>query len=471
MLRALLLLLLTLSLVQPLISPASSLYTVTALNSEEAECFELYFVNAIYFMNSTGVFKGFLETPANYSSPPYRQEVHILYMWGNTTFNRSDEAVEIWACNGTSGGFIAKVRICGRSMHSALEIIKEAYRDPNYGKLYDEIDVPRNITSKYLLEPATVIVEKVKPEFEEWISREKGVLPSNMSKLSLAVDAAFFIYNIFIEYNPSALPRTMEEVIEKREGDCDDMSRILLNLLWSYGIPAKIAQGYVYLNLSMESPVGSSLYIFEDAGPHAFVMAYIPGLGWIPLDFLAGSMLVYPFVFEGETVFTNISKELVEEVEELHRKHVFVQMMSLLNAKEFRELTREDRDFSRLALWAMSRVVLRAAQLSGLQPTEPMPRTVTETVTLTKTLTETVTHMEATIVEKESTRTITETTTVEVTRTVEHTKTVTVALEEVTTITYSCTTTLLHAPILPLYASAVAVIVIAVLMYIAAQRR
>ena len=375
--------LLLLALLAPPLAAAPPIAAGTVYAAGSDQCFELYFVNAIYFINSSGVFQGFLETPVNYTSPPYRQEVHVIYLWGNATFNSSEEAVQLSAGNGTAGGFVARIRICGRGLGEAYEILKKAFRNPAYGKEYDSRPIPSNVSKKYLLKPMEVVAEKVKPEFEKWLRREKGVEPGEMSRISLAVDAAYFIYAVFIEYSPSALPRTMEQVIESRRGDCDDMSRILVNLLWSYGIPAKIAQGYVYLNLSMQSPVGRSLYIFRDAGPHAFVMAYVPGFGWVSLDFLAGSMIIYPFIFEGETVYTNITEQQVEEVVEMHRRHVFVQMMSILGREEFEKLSLGGRDLSRVALWAMSRIMARAAELSGVGGGVATTVTRTRTVTVT----------------------------------------------------------------------------------------
>jgi len=69
---------------------------------------------------------------------------------------------------------------------------------------------------------------------------------------------------------------TLDEVIKDRKGDCDDISRILVNLLHYYGIPAVMVSGYVFINgFEISIPLENVTYVFNNNGPHAYVMAYL----------------------------------------------------------------------------------------------------------------------------------------------------------------------------------------------------
>ena len=127
---------------------------------------------------------------------------------------------------------------------------------------------------------------------------------------------------------------------KEKKGDCDDMSRVLVDLLRSYGIPAVIAYGYVIIESKWLKhyviPVENTTYIFHYAGPHAFTIAYVPGLGWMPVDLLAGSMIVYPFVFENFSASTEVNKTAVEEFKNMSKKLVAIQLIAALSKDEYK---------------------------------------------------------------------------------------------------------------------------------------
>jgi len=74
-------------------------------------------------------------------------------------------------------------------------------------------------------------------------------------------------------------------VYEKRIGDCADQSTFIVTLLRMLGIPSLIALGLVYSPLAdyeiNEYHLG---LIRKGFNLHAFVLAYVNNMGWIPID-------------------------------------------------------------------------------------------------------------------------------------------------------------------------------------------
>jgi hypothetical protein len=251
----------------------------------------------------------------------------------------------------TSGGtptyayVLLEVRVCSPRYDEVLSLLKavimvpQAFLTPVRQELGEG---PRS----YLGTPPQVVTSVVVRDFEEWLRTMPWYYAvANVSSypLVLAVYAARFIYGgNYIRYSPSLLPRTTEEVVERREGDCDDMSRVLLSLLWYYGIPATIAYGFVAIpGYAANSTVGSFTYVFSNGGPHAFVLAYVADYGWISLDLLAGSLLTYPVAIWGLSSEVLVRREEVEEVEKLHRAIIGRQLMASLEVLDPRDLTTE----------------------------------------------------------------------------------------------------------------------------------
>ncbi len=195
-----------------------------------------------------------------------------------------------------------------------------------------EEPLPEDVVRDYLREPHPKVVELVLPEFRKWLSNTTGSEVGDLSSFSkawLAVKAAEFTYGYYITYSPSLIPREFEEVLESRRGDCDDMSRVLINLLWALGIPARIDYGYVYLDWEGGGRIGNSYMFFEDAGPHAWVSAYVPSLGWVSLDFLAGANIVHPALVTGFTSEGYISREDIEEMVEFQERNRYVEYVKV----------------------------------------------------------------------------------------------------------------------------------------------
>ncbi|WP_407270986.1 transglutaminase domain-containing protein [Radiobacillus sp. PE A8.2] len=66
------------------------------------------------------------------------------------------------------------------------------------------------------------------------------------------------------------------EVLEKREGVCQDYTHVMLALCRYRGIPTRYVSGYIY--------VGENAALRGDAATHAWVEFHVPTLGWIGID-------------------------------------------------------------------------------------------------------------------------------------------------------------------------------------------
>ncbi len=170
------------------------------------------------------------------------------------------------------------------------------------------------------------VINVVRKAFNDWLAMH-GLGTGVMSKARLAVYAALFIYRKYIKYTLSPIPHSVNETVSTRRSDCDDMSRVLTELLWSYGIPALMAYGFLVANLTKPFIVneGRIHNYFIDVGLHAFVIAYLPGIGWISIDLLAGSLITHPFIFYRITNDTSVPKNIGKEL---------MKYYNLVNAKE-----------------------------------------------------------------------------------------------------------------------------------------
>ena len=252
----------------------------------------------------------YFEIPTNYSDGTLNQTVYIVAYGGDVTLvgNDSNVTAQIKVFNGSYGFVVVRIK---QTFLNLTSVVLEISRNPKaFADVEDEI--PQGIREKYVKKPVDIIKRKVVPDFTKWL-KERGYSINNVSKAFLAVQAAIFIYlSGYIRYNASALPRTLADIVNKHQGDCDDMSRVLMNLLWYYGIPAKMEYSYVYLPLNMTMPIEGSYMRFLNAGPHAYTLMYIPTVGWVSLDFLAGARLNNPSLVEGESLTAEITEKQLE---------------------------------------------------------------------------------------------------------------------------------------------------------------
>lgn len=72
---------------------------------------------------------------------------------------------------------------------------------------------------------------------------------------------------------------SVQEVFQSRQGVCQDFAHLQIACLRMMGIPARYVSGYIVT----EPPPGQRRQIGTDAS-HAWVSAFIPGIGWLDLD-------------------------------------------------------------------------------------------------------------------------------------------------------------------------------------------
>lgn len=302
---------------------------VVAIQSSQDRLY-FYYVDIAEVTQARGYSEGYFEIPINYSDGLYNQKVFLVSYGGNVSLVRvgGNTLFKVLMFNGTRGYLILNITV-EHDRSRELGLITYL-RFSNDTKAY-ALPYPEEVLSKYVLDPDPLVVKYVIPEFESWLKERYRIsLPTNISKTYLAVRAAEFIYGrYFIRYNASALPRTTKEVIESRQGDCDDMSRILLSILWYYGIPAKIVYGYVYLPYDEIVEIYGSYIRFINAGPHGFVIAYVPEVGWVSLDFLAYARLYYPVLITGESTNTQVTEESLNQIKEEYSKQTYIELIAV----------------------------------------------------------------------------------------------------------------------------------------------
>jgi len=278
--------------------------------SPPIECHDVVLLQAFNVTKSLVNASIELYHPINISLGEIRQEVHTLAAYGTSRGF-------IYTHRGAKGvvGYLASyVRICYPRGSWMIRQFQLLFADPS---LYSQYSIPRNL-SKYIGEPEKAIIE-VDRAFSEWLYRN-GIELSQLSYASLAIHAAYFIY-VYIRYSPSPIPHSVAQTIKTRRGDCDDMSRVLTEMLWSYAVPAQMVYGLVLINMSRPYRISFEglKATFIDLGPHAFVVAYLPPLGWSSLDLLAGSLLTHPFIFVKVTMDTRVPKNVSRHMHWLWR--------------------------------------------------------------------------------------------------------------------------------------------------------
>ncbi|MEM2020923.1 MAG: transglutaminase family protein [Zestosphaera sp.] len=313
-----------------------TVFTASAAGATSGEAkyerLDFMYIDVAEITYALGVSEGYFEAPINYSDPHYMQVVRVVEVGGDAVVERlgNETVFKLPISDGVKGYVVLNVTVTYDASKELGVVAQALYlKDVT---LYNN-PYPEDVTSRYILPPNVRVVEVVVPSFEEWLGRE---LPPNynvsrVSKTYLAVWAAYYVYGGYlIRYNASSIPRVLEEVLETREGDCDDMSRVLLSLLWHYGVPAKIQYGYVYLRgFDYESEVYGSLTRFINTGPHAYVVIYVPDVGWVSVDFLAYARLIHPTLVTGESTYTNVSKEDISAIEEEHAAFKYLELIEV----------------------------------------------------------------------------------------------------------------------------------------------
>lgn len=83
------------------------------------------------------------------------------------------------------------------------------------------------------------------------------------------------------EFDPHAttVSTSVDEVLQRRRGVCQDFAHLMLACLRGHGLPARYVSGY----LLTDPPAGEPRLMGVDAS-HAWVAAHVPGCGWVEFD-------------------------------------------------------------------------------------------------------------------------------------------------------------------------------------------
>ncbi len=306
----LIVLLIMITLVVPIVtssSGSSNHYIRLSNYGVKEECHEYYFIDLVYFRNSSIDLNITLDIPINLSLGSIKQESHVVI-----GTNESNGRLKIGPrTRNLLTYLITYVKVCYPDHTWALGQVLSLTREPT---LYSSYSVPHDLISKYVGRAEPIIYDVVRKDFINFLNSRSYSI-NNLSKAGLATYAAMFIYLYYINYTPSAIPHNVTETVKTGRGDCDDMSRVLTELLWSYGVPAVMAEGFVVLRIkkTLVSTYGLITRDLTNLGPHAFVIAYLPGIGWSSVDLLASSLLFYPFIFLNITNNTSVPTKVVKE--------------------------------------------------------------------------------------------------------------------------------------------------------------
>ena len=430
-----LILVLSLTLTHTYLPNASASQYSTYVNYEGKVTGSYYYFDYLYTVSTSSERKEVFGTPINYSDGTLNQSIKYLKLGGNLALTENGLMYDSF-----NGSYSYVVALVNQSWINYTSCVLAMLKDPKAFS-YTNSEIPNYIVKNYVWKPADIVVNTVKKDFEEWLKSLFGLTLANFSKASLAARAAYFIYRSgYITYNASAVPRPLNYVVSHHTGDCDDMSRVLLNLLWVYGIPGKIEYSLVYLkNFSMTSlqSFGSSVK-FVNTGPHAYVVTYVPQLGWVSLDLLAGARLFFPSIILGSNEKAVVTQRESQEAREELLKERFAEEVMIYETNNtpenlFKALrtntTALTNTLYTLAKPLISSVLTTQKCVENITITKSVIKTIpititkTETQTLTKTVTETITHNET------------------ATETINHTLTATVTKTQTTPVTYINTIT------------------------------
>ena len=93
---------------------------------------------------------------------------------------------------------------------------------------------------------------------------------------TIVEDTCAFIFKEFTYIKGiTTIETTVDEILEKKAGVCQDFAHVMLEMLRMMGIPSRYVSGYICPNKNGMRGEGAT---------HAWVEAYIPGLGWAGID-------------------------------------------------------------------------------------------------------------------------------------------------------------------------------------------
>ncbi len=118
---------------------------------------------------------------------------------------------------------------------------------------------------------------RIRPEFADYA--RQSFTPGRPMPGAL-LDLTARIHKDFrFDSKSTSVRTTPEEVFKKRRGVCQDFAHFQIACLRSLNLPARYVSGY----LRTYPPPGQPRLVGADAS-HAWVSAYLPGIGWLDMD-------------------------------------------------------------------------------------------------------------------------------------------------------------------------------------------
>lgn len=124
-----------------------------------------------------------------------------------------------------------------------------------------------------LLELSKITEIELKEKIHEAVSE---FCQSDMPVATIIEKCGNFIFNQFKYIKGiTNIETTVAEILDHRSGVCQDFAHVMLEMLRSLGIPSRYVSGYICPNKNGMRGEGAT---------HAWVEAWVPGIGWIGND-------------------------------------------------------------------------------------------------------------------------------------------------------------------------------------------
>lgn len=125
----------------------------------------------------------------------------------------------------------------------------------------------------HLLELERVSYIKALKQMKQYVA---AINQSGKDIRTIVEDTCRFIFTDFTYIKGiTTIETTVDEILEKKAGVCQDFAHVMLELLRMMGIPSRYVSGYICPNKNGMRGEGAT---------HAWVEAFIPGFGWAGID-------------------------------------------------------------------------------------------------------------------------------------------------------------------------------------------
>jgi transglutaminase-like putative cysteine protease len=169
-----------------------------------------------------------------------------------------------------------------------------------------EVDYDTALRGDFPLAPQEVNSTDL-TEYNDAIARRARSLTENDSVLNTLRNSVEWVHqNIEYDLGYFGISDDAKTVFVERRGVCTEYSHLLISMLNSLGIKTRYVNGYV---------------VGEDWQPHAWVEAYIPEYGWLPLDptfnqagILDSSHVIISYGVDQKSVYDSVTSQITDIV-------------------------------------------------------------------------------------------------------------------------------------------------------------